>query len=131
MQSTASASFFVDPWSLYAAGRMQVHTQNDSYVVEVHDATPHLHFKGFEMGEHVPARTLADAFRFAKSYARDSGELWAQRMIQDNERRYTYRPLGEKPFHTLAKAFRGEQPGWAQRKIGTRITGFRQGQESL
>jgi hypothetical protein len=101
MQSIASASFFVDPWSLYATGRMQVHTQNDSYVAKIYDATPHVHFKGFKMEEHVPAQTLKDAFRFAKSYARDSGKLWAQRMIQDNERRYKYKPLGENSIRLL------------------------------
>ncbi|KAH8710041.1 hypothetical protein GQ44DRAFT_814110 [Phaeosphaeriaceae sp. PMI808] len=87
MQSTARAALYVDPWSMYAAGKMHVHIQNNSYIIEIHDATPHVHFKGFEMGEHVCTRTLKDSFRVAKSYMRDSGELWVQRKIQDSEER--------------------------------------------
>ncbi|KAF2797554.1 hypothetical protein K505DRAFT_298205 [Melanomma pulvis-pyrius CBS 109.77] len=87
MQSTASASFFVDPWSLYAAGMMQIHTQNDSYVAEVRDITPHLHFKGFKIGEH------------------------------DNERKYKYKPLGENRSIRLLRLLRGRNQDGLRGKL--------------
>jgi hypothetical protein len=109
MHSTASASFFVDPWSLYATGRMQLHTQNDSYVAKIYNAMPHVHFKGFQMRERVPAPKLADASRFAKSYVRVSGKLRTQTMIQDNEQKYIHRLLGDNSIRLLS-LFPGRNP---------------------
>ncbi|EXJ66909.1 uncharacterized protein A1O5_10104 [Cladophialophora psammophila CBS 110553] len=105
MQSTASASFFVDPWSMYASGGIQIYAQNDSYTAKIHLASPHLLFKHFEMGFFT--RSFRDSFHFFTSYFRDSGELWARRMLQHEERKYTYKPLEKGSFIRLLRLHPG------------------------
>lgn len=107
MQSTASASFFVDPWSIYASGGMRIAAQNESYAANIGRAQPQLSFKQFEIGELVTPKSLRDAIHLFTSYVRDSGETWARMTIQDDERRYTYKPLGEGPFIRLLKLYPG------------------------
>ncbi|KIX07808.1 uncharacterized protein Z518_02462 [Rhinocladiella mackenziei CBS 650.93] len=107
MRSTASASFFVDPWSMYASGGMQIDAQNDSYTAKIRLASPHLLFNNFEIGEVSVTRSFRDTFHFFTSYLRDSGELWTRIMLQSDERKYTYKPLQKGSFIRLLRLYPG------------------------
>lgn len=41
MESTASASFFVNPWGVYAAGTLKIQAEHDSYIAEIREAEPY------------------------------------------------------------------------------------------
>ncbi|OAL31964.1 hypothetical protein AYO22_00834 [Fonsecaea multimorphosa] len=102
MESTASASFFIDPWRMYAAGEIQIYAQNGSYIAKTQLASPNLLFKHFEMGFSAPP-----FLQFLTSYVRDSGELWERRRVLDDERKYKYEPLEKGAFMRLLRLHPG------------------------
>ncbi|OAG39035.1 hypothetical protein AYO21_06755 [Fonsecaea monophora] len=105
MQSTASASFFIDPWRLYTAGGLQIRPQNDFYIANTPVASPDLLFKHFEMELFTPS--IRNSVHFLTSYIRDSGELWARRMLQHDERKYRYKPLESQSLMRLLRLHPG------------------------
>jgi hypothetical protein len=117
MDSVANASFFIDPWSLYAANTMRVLPHNDSYSASISNSSPDIQFKHFKW-EPNEDRSFRDNIHFFASYVRDSGEIWARKEYHEIEPVIDYPSLGKAGFIRLLTLYPGKNNDQLRGELG-------------
>lgn len=97
-----SASFFVDPWDIYASGYMKLQAENSSFIAEIRRCIPDLSFEDLRLSGKPYARSMSHKLAtFMSSLINPDRGVRARSELANEELRYPYAALQEASVRLL------------------------------